>query len=80
MPADGIVDSAVLAALRAVWLRFCPGFVFGPINTNYTFTCFVSPFVIIVTQSGGVLAGVVRETRMQTASCDERTLCSALHI
>ena len=27
MPADGIVDSAVLVTLRAIWLRFCPGFV-----------------------------------------------------
>lgn len=25
--ADGIVDSAVLVTLRAIWLRFCPGFV-----------------------------------------------------
>ena len=27
-PADGIVDSAVLITLRAIWLRFCPGLVF----------------------------------------------------
>lgn len=43
-PADGIVDSAVLVTLRAVWLRFCPRFVLRSINADYAFTFIVARF------------------------------------
>ena len=43
-PADGIVDSAVLVTLRAIWLRFCPRFVLRSINADYAFTFIVARF------------------------------------
>lgn len=44
VPADGIVNSAVLVRLGAHWPRFGPGFVFRSINADYAFTFGFTPF------------------------------------
>ena len=48
VPADGIVNSAVLVTFGAHWLRFGPGFVFRSINADYAFIFGFTPFDLCV--------------------------------